>query len=90
MILKNCLPFTITINYVDSSNVKSSITLAKDEEKYLFCFNMASTVIVDIILQDFLPVNSFKLFDLKNYKRFENRITIYDRYKRQSAIYTQI
>ena len=44
MILKNCLPFNLTIIFIDSSNVKQSITLAKDEEKYLFCFNMANYI----------------------------------------------
>jgi hypothetical protein len=41
MIVKNCLPFAITLQFKNSADENCLIVLEKEEEKYLFCFSMA-------------------------------------------------
>jgi len=51
---------------------------------------MAKSVIVDISIPDFMPLNGFKLFNIEEYKEFEDYFVIEDRYGRKSVIYIQI
>lgn len=90
MIIKNCLPLSLKIECKDSSDVKQTITLQKQEEKNLFCFNMAKSVVVDIHLPEFEVVREFKLFNLEKFKTTDFKIKIEDRYGRISMIYVQI
>jgi hypothetical protein len=88
MIVKNCLPLSVTIKFVDSSNVQQEVHLEKDAERNLFCLNMASSVVADLHLQGFKPIRGFKLFNLQKYGVLEWALPIEDRYGRASTIYT--
>lgn len=90
LILKNCLPFAVKFHFVDSSNIQQEIKLDKDEERNMFCFSMAKTILADIDLPNFHTVHQFRLFDLQNYKQMSNKILLLDRYGRQTYIYTKI
>ena len=68
MTLKNCLPFQMTLKFVDSSGVPQKITLEKEEEINLFCFNLATTVCANLYLPDFAPVADIKLYNLEDNK----------------------
>jgi hypothetical protein len=51
---------------------------------------MAKSVVVDIFIPDFTPLLGFKLFNIEDFKEFEDRFVIEDRYGRKSVIYLQI
>jgi len=90
VILKNCLPFQLKLVGKDSSDVLQTITLQKQEERNLFCFNMAKSVTVDVHLPEFEVVKDFKLFNLEKFKQTDFKIKVEDRYGRISMIYVQI
>ena len=90
MIIKNCLPFDITLKFKDSSDVSQSLKFEKEEEKNLFCFSMAHTAEVDLILPEFEVIRGFKIFNLDKYLSMEEVIPLEDRYGRKTSIYTQI
>jgi len=90
VIICNCLPFKMTMKFVDSSDVPQTITLDKEEEKNLFCFSMAKTIAVELEVPDFLPVENYKLFNLEKFKVRETKIWLKDRHGRSTAIYTQM
>ena len=88
VIICNCLPFKLTMRFVDSSNEARTVTLDKEEEKNLFCFSMAKTIAVELEVPDFLPVQNYKLFNLEKFRVRETKIWLSDRQGRSTAIYT--
>jgi hypothetical protein len=53
MIVKNCLPFDISMSFIDSSGVQRKLDLKKNQQKNLFSFTMAKSVLVDILIDGF-------------------------------------
>mmetsp|Transcript_21720 Transcript_21720/g.33468 ORF Transcript_21720/g.33468 Transcript_21720/m.33468 type:complete len:188 (+) Transcript_21720:8813-9376(+) len=88
LIVKNCLPVPLKLHFYDSSNVLTTVKFEKEEEKNLFCFSMAQSAIVDLIIEGFETVENFKLFNLEQYHTLEDKIPIRDRYGRQTMVYT--
>ena len=90
LIVKNCLPVDFELEFYDTTNVLQKIHFAKQEEKNLFCFSMAHTIIVDLIIPGFKTFPNFKIFNLEKYHFLENKIQIVDLQGRKTKIYTQI
>ena len=88
MIVKNCLPFKLSISFVDSSGIHRKLVLQKNEQQNLFCFTMAKSVKVDILIDGFLPKKDFKIFNLENYIEMQDKIEIVDQCRRSTYIYT--
>ena len=76
MIIKNCLPLDIGIEYVDSSGVRAQQSWKTKEERSLYCFSLAESVNVTLYVKGFLPKTNYKLFNLSNYKKLESRIEL--------------
>ena len=53
LIVKNCLPFNLYLSFVDSSRVPQKMVFTRNEEKNLFCFSMAQSVLVDLFINGF-------------------------------------
>ena len=90
VIIYNCLPFKLTLKFIDSSDLPQTITLEKEEEKNLFCFSMAKTISVDIEVPDFMPVKDYKLFNLEKFRLRESKVWLEDRQGRITAIYSLV
>lgn len=90
VVICNCLPFKLTMRFIDSSDAPRTVTLEKEEEKNLFCFSMAKTIAVDLEVPDFLPVKAYKLFNLEKFRLRESKIWLEDRQGRTTAIYTLV
>jgi hypothetical protein len=48
---------------------------------------MSKTEFVDIHFDDFNKVKDFKIFNLENFKKLEERIPLVDAYSRRTIIY---
>ena len=79
VVISNCLPFKLTMRFIDSSDAPRTVTLEKEEEKNLFCFSMAKTITIDLEVPDFLPVKDYKLFNLEKFRLRESKIWLEDR-----------
>jgi len=77
MIIKNCLPFNITVSFQDSSKHKQSVLFKKKESRNLFCFTMSQNIIVELEIEGFKPCKA-KIFNLDNYKQIEDTIELED------------
>ena len=70
------------------------ITLGKQEEKFLFCFAMNESIVVDIELADFETIKGYKLFNLQRIKVRRTRIPIRqnvaNRFEFHSMIYARM
>jgi len=76
LIVKNCLPFSFTLSFLDSSNVAQREVFNVNEEKNISCFSLADTIKVDLQLEGFKVKKNFKMFNLARYKELENKIEI--------------
>lgn len=90
MIIKNCLPLDIAIEYVDSSGVPGQQSWKTKEERSLYCFSLAESVSVTLYVQGFMPKTNYKLFNLQNYKKLESRIELANQYGQRTLIYAKV
>lgn len=52
LLLKNCLPVSIVVSFIDSNGESDSIDLQKEEEKHIFVFNLQESIKISILVGD--------------------------------------
>lgn len=90
LVVKNCLPVSFTLSFMDSSNVAQREVFNVNQEKNIFCFSLADTIKVDLHLEGFTVKKNFKIFNLGRYKELENKIEIENYQGLKTLIYSQI
>mmetsp|Transcript_10931 Transcript_10931/g.16596 ORF Transcript_10931/g.16596 Transcript_10931/m.16596 type:complete len:106 (+) Transcript_10931:6065-6382(+) len=75
LVVKNALPFSLYLRFIDSSGVARKETFGRNEEKNFSCFSMATAVKVDLFVHGFRVVRDLALGDAVDLEDDEGRTT---------------